>query len=366
MLARIRVSIAVQPERCASRKVECEGVRAAFSFQVPIVGLQALARTLIGCRDPLGGMDVPVIYKSRHAVALFLGEVEIELDRQRLHGQGTGYQIDVGKAVGHVFAVGIVDCRVSPAGHRIAVLVLKGVRHVVKIVLIGSRIDHREGAARRTLIGQPVRQAFDGDSARTELGAVIDLFGRGGGKGDLCVVLGDCKGTQALGEGVVAALGAAPVDGIGVVRGADVGDRAGGGDRDIAFLRRHNAGDGSLEAGQRGAVVGLLGGAGGDCGGSRIYGQSAVYSGDFCELIRHFFAVFIVDRVRCDLVFAASCVCPAAGNGGGDRETVRQAVRSKRAVRQGGAVVGLPGGSGREGHLSARRAPGHPERSELL
>ena len=115
------------------------------------------------------------------------------------------------------------------------------------------------------------------------------------------------QSAEVFGDGVVAGSGSAPVDGVGVNRSTDFSD--GAGCRYCGGFAGDKTGDGGLGVCQRGAVVGLRGGAGGNGGGGRGDRKGAEVFADFVVAA---VSGAPVDGVSVD---TRADVCLAAGGG---------------------------------------------------
>ena len=82
--------------------------------------------------------------------------------------------------------------------------------------------------------------------------------------GDLQLRIRNRQGAEFFLYNIVFRVNFAPVDGVGILRAARIGDRAVRGDGDLAFIRRNETGDGCIRLRQRRAVIRLLCAAGGD------------------------------------------------------------------------------------------------------
>ena len=123
---------------------------------------------------------------------------------------------------------------------------------------VSRRVPLGEGIARASEpIGRGIcSQGFIGDGGR--------LHGAGAAVGVIAQRAIDHQGALLFRDLVVFGIHITPVDGVGVFRTADIGDRAGGGAGHLAYIGCHQAGEGHAFLGQRRAVVDLGVAAGGD------------------------------------------------------------------------------------------------------
>ena len=103
--------------------------------------------------------------------------------------------------------------------------------------------------------------------------SVVGLAGEGDPDSDRVSVSGHFQGAGIAADSIVAFFCSPPVDIIGIFRGADFCDGAGGGDS--GGLTIDKTGDRSLAAGQRPTVIFFFRGTGGDGGCRRRYCQGA-------------------------------------------------------------------------------------------
>ena len=212
------------------------------------------------------------------------------------------------------------------------------------------------------LEGKAVKESFDGDGVVRQRRGVIGLTGGSGGEGDGRVVGGDPQCAQDLCQGVVVGVRVAPVDLIGIFRGAHTRDGASGGDCGRFTLRQ--TGDGGLGTGQEQAVVGLCGGAGADRRGGGGDRQGTVHDGDAQEVRGNVFAFSVHDLIGSNLVRAFADFGLAAAGCGLIGEALGQTIDRDAVVRQRRSVVGFLCRSG--GDHDLRRVLGHLQGAQVL
>ena len=160
--------------------------------------------------------------------------------------------------------------------------------------------------------GEPVRQAADlqglrgfalyrDSTAARQRGPVIGFTRGDGSKFDGGIVCMHSERTQIFGEGIIALPGRAPSEGICIVCRPPVRDGTGGSHR--RSLPVHQSGNRGLCVCQRGSVISLCGGAGGDLHRCRRDRQRALL---LLQNIVARIGAAPVDRIR---VFTFSYIC---------------------------------------------------------
>ena len=136
--------------------------------------------------------------------------VEFKTDLQRCHSQIPFFCFYIGKTGCDVGCVRIEDLVGSYRAFAAA----------------GVRLGAGSGGGK----GKTIRKSGYGHGSCLKSRAVIGLCGGRCLESDLCGVLSDFQSTEALGEGIVAALCIAPVYGVSIFCCTDIGDDTGGGD----------------------------------------------------------------------------------------------------------------------------------------
>ena len=272
--AGVFVSLSFQNELSAAGQFKDEevvGFRLLVRFRFDRI--RFFIRAVNGRLDPFGVIDVAIVCFNRAFLSgrlsgirvddAFPVETEIKLHRKRIYRQRAALHDDF--------------CEF--AGHIIVVLVKDHVRG--DAVFAAAGVCLAAGNAGPDLVAGG--QAFGCYGAGRQRRAVVGLLGGGRSQRDRALRLRDRQGAEILINGIVSAVCAAPLDGIGVARGTRIRDGAG---------RRHRSGLAIDETGearggvrQRLAVVFLFGGAGRDREGGAVHRQRTQLFPDFIVVL---------------------------------------------------------------------------------